>query len=95
MERRSCLWDCVDRGGGYPYPVLAACIFERAEDQGTAAILLHMVRQILPGDVGCTTLVWALDREPWAVVLVVLRDRERQTMLRIDSSYTPSLWKQR
>lgn len=54
------------------HPVFAAGIFEGAEDKRAAAVVLHVVSQVLPGDVGCAALVRALDREAGAVVLVVL-----------------------
>lgn len=53
-------------------PVFAAGVFEGAENERAATIVLHMISQILSGDVGCATLVRALDRKPRAVVLVVL-----------------------
>lgn len=55
--------------------MFAACFFERAENERAAAVVLHMVRQILSGDVWCAALVWALDRKPRAVELVVLQRR--------------------
>lgn len=56
--------------------MFAACIFEGAEDESTAAVVLHVVSQVLAGDVGCPTLVWTLDGKPRAVVLVVLQRKE-------------------
>lgn len=53
--------------------MLAAGIFEGAEDERAAAVVLHVVSQILSGDVGSPALVWTLDREARAVVLVVLQ----------------------
>lgn len=53
--------------------MFAAGVFEGAENERAAAVVLHVVSQILSGDVGCATLVWTLDREPRAVVLVVLQ----------------------
>lgn len=58
---------------GRSYPVFAAGVFEGAENERAAAVVLHVVSQILSGDVGCATLVGTLDREPRAVVLVVLQ----------------------
>lgn len=52
--------------------VFAAGVFEGAENECAAAVVLHMVSQILSGNIGCATLVWALNRKPRAVVLVVL-----------------------
>lgn len=60
------------------YPVFAASVFEGAENERAAAVVLHMVSQVLPGDVGCAALVWALDRKPRAVVLVVLQRSQGQ-----------------
>lgn len=57
---------------GQSYPVFAAGVFEGAENECTAAVVLHMISQVLSGDVGCAALVWALDRKSRAVVLVVL-----------------------
>lgn len=57
---------------GQSYSVFAACVFEGAENERAAAVVLHVVRQVLSGDVGCAALVWALDRKARAVVLVVL-----------------------
>lgn len=59
------------------YSVFAACVFEGAEDEGTATVVLHMVSQVLAGDVGRPALVRALDGKPRAVVLVVLQEKER------------------
>lgn len=56
--------------------MFAASIFKRAEDQSTAAVVLHVVRQVLPGDVGSAALVWALDRKARAVKLMVLWRKE-------------------
>lgn len=58
------------------YSVFAACVFEGAEDESTAAVVLHMVSQVLAGDVGRPTLVRTLDGKPRAVVLVVLQEKE-------------------
>ncbi len=58
---------------GQSYPVFAASVFKGAENECAAAVVLHMVSQILSGNVGCATLVWALHRKPRAVVLVVLQ----------------------
>lgn len=55
------------------YPVFAAGIFEGTENEGAAAVVLHMVGQVLPGNVGRAALVWALDRKARAVVLMVLQ----------------------
>lgn len=52
--------------------MFAAGIFEGAENERTAAIVLHVVSQVLSGDVGRAALVRALHRKPRAVVLVVL-----------------------
>lgn len=52
--------------------MFAACVFEGAEDESAAAVVLHVVRQVLAGDVGRPTLVGTLDGKPRAVVLVVL-----------------------
>lgn len=57
---------------GQPYPVFAAGIFEGTEDKRIAAVVLHVIGQVLPGDVRSAALVWTLDREAWAVILVVL-----------------------
>lgn len=54
------------------YSVFAASVFEGAENERAATVVFDMVSQILAGDVGRATLVWALDRKPRAVVLVVL-----------------------
>lgn len=61
---------------GQSYPVFATGVFERAQNERTAAVVLHMVSQILSGNIGCATLVWALDRKPRAVVLVVLQGNQ-------------------
>lgn len=58
--------------------MFAAGVFEGAENECAAAVVLHMVGQILSGDVGCAALVWALDRKPRAVVLVVLQRSQGQ-----------------
>lgn len=58
--------------------MFAAGIFKGAEDECTATVVLHMVSQILSGDVGCAALVWALDRKPRTVVLVVLQSSQGQ-----------------
>lgn len=58
---------------GVSHSVFAACIFEGAEDQSAAAVVLHVVRQVLAGDVGRPALVGTLDGKPRAVVLVVLQ----------------------
>lgn len=58
--------------------MLAAGVFEGAENERAAAVVLHMVSQILSGDIGCAALVWALDRKPRAVVLVVLQRSQGQ-----------------
>lgn len=58
---------------GQSYPVFATGVFEGAEDERAAAVVLHVVSQILSGDVGRPALVWTLDREARAVVLVVLQ----------------------
>lgn len=57
---------------GQFYPVFAAGVFEGAEYKRTAAVVLHVVSQVLSGDVRRTALVWALHRKSRAVVLVVL-----------------------
>lgn len=62
---------------GQSYSVFAAGVFEGAENERAATVVLHMVSQILPGDVGCATLVWALDRKARAVVLMVLQEESR------------------
>lgn len=56
--------------------MFAACIFEGAEDESTAAVVLHVVSQVLAGDVGRPALVRTLDGEPGTVVLVVLQREE-------------------
>lgn len=62
--------------------MFAAGVFEGTENERAAAVVLHMVSQVLPGDVGCTALVWALYRKPRAVVLMVLSEsRESGTVL--------------
>lgn len=53
--------------------MFATGVFEGAEDERAAAVVLHVVSQILSGDVGRPALVWTLDREARAVVLVVLQ----------------------
>lgn len=58
--------------------MFAAGVFEGAENERAATVVLYMVSQILPGNVGCATLVWALDRKSRAVVLVVLPGEKRQ-----------------
>lgn len=63
---------------GQSYPVFAAGVFERTEDECVAAVVLDVVGQVLPGDVGSAALVWTLDREARAVILVVLHPRERK-----------------
>lgn len=55
------------------YPVFAAGVFEGAEDERAAAVVLDVVGQVLPGDVGRAALVRTLDGEARAVVLVVLQ----------------------
>lgn len=64
--------------GRLSYPVFAAGVFEGTENERAATVVLHMVSQILPGNVGCATLVGALDRESRTVVLVVLQGRQQQ-----------------
>lgn len=72
---RECLVEIIVAGTlQQSYPVFAPSIFEGAENEGTAAVVLNVVSQILSGDVGRATLIWALDREPRAVILVVLWD---------------------
>lgn len=66
---------------GLPYPVLAAGVFERTEDKCIAAVVLHMVGQVLPGNVGSAALVRTLDREARAVILVVLCRKETKIFL--------------
>lgn len=56
--------------------MFAACIFEGAEDESTAAVVLDVVSQVLAGDVGRPTLVRTLDGKARAVVLVVLPRKE-------------------
>lgn len=63
---------------GKSYPMLAAGVFERAENERAATVVLHMVSQIFSGDVGCAALIWALHRKARAVVLVVLLRSEGQ-----------------
>ncbi len=75
-EAEKCLLRLND--AGQSYPVFAAGIFEGAENERAAAVVLHMVSQILSGDVGCAALVRALDRKPRAVVLVVLQRSQEQ-----------------
>ena len=58
--------------------MFAASVFERAENERTAAVVFHMVSQIFAGNVGCAALIWALDRKARAVVLVVLLRGQRQ-----------------
>lgn len=65
------------KNGSQSYPVFAAGVFEGAEDERAAAVVLHVVGQVLSGDVGCPALVRTLDGEARAVVLVVLQ-RTRQ-----------------
>lgn len=60
------------------YSVFTACLFEGAEDEGAAAVVLHVVSQVLPGNVGCAALVRTLDGKSRAVILVVLQRRERR-----------------
>lgn len=57
--------------------MFAAGVFEGAENKCAATVLLHMVGQILPGDVGGATLVWALNRKPRAMELMVLLGRKQ------------------
>lgn len=52
--------------------MFAAGVFEGAENERAATVVLHVVGQVLSGDVGRATLVRALDRKARAVVLVVL-----------------------
>lgn len=52
--------------------MFAAGVFERTEDEGVAAVVLHVIGQVLAGDVGGAALVRTLDREARAVVLMVL-----------------------
>ena len=59
--------------------MFAAGVFEGAENEGTAAVVLHVVGQILPGNVGRATLVGTLDRKSRAVVLVVLPGSQGET----------------
>ena len=61
------------------YPVLAAGVFKWAEHERAAAVVLHVIGQVLAGDVGCAALVGALDREAGAVVLVVLELGRKST----------------
>lgn len=58
--------------------MFAASVFEGAENECIAAVVLHVVGQVLPSDVRCATLVWALDRKSRAVVLMVLQRNERR-----------------
>lgn len=53
--------------------MFAAGVFEGAEDERAAAVVLDVVGQVLPGDVGRAALVRTLDGEARAVVLVVLQ----------------------
>lgn len=64
--------EALRSGGGGAYPVFAARVLKGAQDQRTAAVVLHVVGQVLAGDVGRAALVGTLDRKPGAVVLVVL-----------------------
>lgn len=57
--------------------MFAAGIFEGAEDEGTATVLLHVIGQVLPGYVGGATLVWTCDWKPRAVVLMVLEGKKK------------------
>lgn len=52
--------------------MFAASVFEGAEYKRTAAVVFHVVSQVLSGDVGRAALVWALHRKSRAVVLMVL-----------------------
>lgn len=65
------------------HSVFAAGVFERTEDEGVAAVILHVIGQVFAGDVGSAALVRTLDREARAVVLMVLwrnrTERENQT----------------
>lgn len=58
--------------------MFAAGVFKGAEDERAATVVLHVIGQVLSGDVGCAALVWALDRKPRAVVLVVLQERRQR-----------------
>lgn len=57
--------------------MFAACVFEGAEDKSTATVVLHVISQVLAGDVGRPALVRTLDGKPRAVVLVVLQGEEQ------------------
>ena len=59
--------------------MFAARVFKGAEDKGAAAVVLHVVGQVLAGDVGRAALVGALDWEAGAVVLVVLELGRKST----------------
>jgi hypothetical protein len=52
--------------------VLAARLFERAENKGSAAAILQMGGQVFPGHSAHSTLVGAGNRQAWALVLVAL-----------------------
>lgn len=52
--------------------MLAARLFERAEHEGSAAAILQMGGQVLPGHSAHSTLVGAGNRQAWALVLVAL-----------------------
>lgn len=65
-------WFLLWNDAGQFYPVFAAGVFKGAENERTAAVVLHVVSQVLSGDVGRAALVWALHRKSRAVVLVVL-----------------------
>lgn len=56
----------------WSYAVFAASVFKWAQDQCTATIVLHMIGQVLPGDVRGAALIRTLDWETRAVVLMVL-----------------------
>lgn len=69
--------------------MFTACLFEGAENERAAAVVLHVVSQVLPGNVGCAALVRTLDGKSRAVILVVLQTRERrcQNVLNGSTSY--------
>lgn len=53
--------------------MFATGVFKGAEDERAATVVFHVVSQIFSGNVGRPALVWTLDRESRAVVLVVLQ----------------------
>lgn len=69
--------------------MFAPGIFKGAENEGATTVILHMVSQVLSGNVGCAALVWALDRKARAVVLMVLQRTDSMTSKNTDC--TPRL----